>query len=79
MQEILLESTAVAALGYDASEQILQIRFRDGRAYEYFEVPERTYAELTAASSKGAYFNTAIRGKFRWRERRERREEAATR
>jgi hypothetical protein len=38
--------------------------FRDGSAYQYANVPQRTYHELLRAGSKGAYFNHNIRSHF---------------
>jgi hypothetical protein len=61
-----VESTALAAVAYDASEQILNIEFRGRTIYRYYEVPAEIYEALLSAPSKGQYFNRAIRGRFHY-------------
>ena len=58
------ESSVIAAVAYDSDRQRLQLVFRDGRAYTYFDVPPHLYDALLDASSKGGYFNRNIRGQF---------------
>jgi KTSC domain len=59
-----VESTTLVAVGYDKTDETLQLEFRSGAAYRYFGVPGSVYEALTAAPSKGKYFNEAIRGRF---------------
>jgi len=44
----------------------LEVKFRDGGVYCFFEVPVRLLEELLASDSKGAYFNRKIRNTFRF-------------
>lgn len=67
MEHASFPSTALADVAYDAATQRLQIRFCDGRSYEYDKIPEDVYAALLLAASKGRYFNASIRGRFRHR------------
>jgi hypothetical protein len=60
----LVESATLAAIGYDDACCILQLKFRNDAVYSYFGVPGSVYQGLVAASSKGRYFNAAIRGHF---------------
>ena len=64
MQPVTVESTLLAAIAYDAPSELLQLAFRDRTIYQYFGVPADVHAEFLRASSKGGYFNLAIRGKF---------------
>ena len=66
MHRIPTESTALIAMGYAATTQRLQIEFKDGRTYEYSHVPAVVPAALLSSVSKGRYFNTHIRGRFRF-------------
>jgi hypothetical protein len=66
MQLIPIESTALFAIGYDSAAQRLKVQFRDGTRYEYLDVPERVHAALMHSRSKGLYFNTSVRGQFRY-------------
>ena len=59
-----VESTTLAAIGYDEGREILQLEFRSHSVYRYFGVPGSVYEALVAASSKGRYFNGTIRGHF---------------
>ncbi len=63
-----VESATLAAMGYDDARGILRLEFRSHAVYSYFGVPGTVYEGLLAASSKGKYFNRAIRGHFpHWR------------
>jgi len=64
MNVITVESTTLAALAYDDVRGILQLEFRSRAVYSYFGVPRPVYEALLAATSKGSYFNRAIRGAF---------------
>jgi KTSC domain-containing protein len=66
MNVTAVESTTLAALGYDEVHEILQLEFRSRAIYRYFGVPAPVYESLLAAPSKGKYFNRAIRGNFRY-------------
>ena len=43
---------------------LLEVEFRSGEIYRYFDVPQRTYHQLVQAESKGAYLNLNIRKSF---------------
>jgi KTSC domain-containing protein len=66
MNRIAVESTTLATVGYDDASSILQLEFRSGANYQYFEVPATAYQGLLDAPSKGSYFNQSIRGHFRY-------------
>jgi len=59
-----MPSTVIRAHWYSARRRELTILFQTGKAYIYLDVPEEVHAGMTAASSKGEYFNQAIRGRF---------------
>jgi hypothetical protein len=64
----VVESATLAAIGYDDTRGILQLKFRGDAVYRYFGVPGSVHQGLLTASSKGGYFNKAIRGHFaHWR------------
>ena len=54
----------MAAVAYDSNRELLQIEFRDGTVYQYFNVPADVHENLLRAPSKGTYFNRVIRGRF---------------
>ena len=59
---IPVNSSAIRAVGYDAGTLIVQ--FHSGRTYDHPRVPYAVYAGLMRASSKGAYYNENIRGRY---------------
>ena len=62
MQLQLVDSSAIRAVGYDG--YTLTVEFRNGGMYDHPGVPYGVYAGLTASSSKGAYYNRYIRGRY---------------
>jgi hypothetical protein len=59
-----MPSTVVAHMEYDAAAQILRITFVSGLVYNYLHVPEHVYKNMKAATSKGTFLNTHIKGKY---------------
>ena len=57
-------SSALATIAYDASRKLLRLEFRDRSVYSYLGVPAEVYQALLSSSSKGQFFNRAIRGQF---------------
>ena len=64
MQGVPLESTSLAAIDYDLASRRLEVHFRSGERYLYFQVPPHTYQQLLQAESKGACFNRYVRNRF---------------
>jgi hypothetical protein len=61
-----VDSTLLASVMYDVSESTLQLEFRDGAIYRYWNVPPAIHNGLLAADSKGSYFNREIRNCFQY-------------
>ena len=62
MQRRSINSRAIASIGYDAENEILEIEFRDtGDIYHYYDVELAVYEELLLSDSAGGYFNHYIR------------------
>jgi hypothetical protein len=60
-----MNSTAIARQGYDAAKHTLRLEYRNGRVYNYFEVPPATYAEFLNADSAGEFVNLSIKPFYR--------------
>lgn len=58
-----VNSSAIRAIGYDGAT--LTVEFRTGRIYDHPRVPYSVYEAFMRASSKGAYYNRHIRGRYR--------------
>ena len=65
MQTTPVDSSVIAEIGYDADTKILEVRFHNGRVYQYFPVPQSEYEKLMSARSVGSYFNRVIRVRYR--------------
>jgi hypothetical protein len=59
-----LHSTSLTAVAYLDRQALLELEFRSGAIYHYFDVPAETYLGLLLAESKGTYFNHRIRNRF---------------
>ncbi len=63
MSMISVNSSAIAAIGYDGST--LRVAFHNGGVYDHPGVPYSVYVGLMQAGSKGAYYSRHIRGGYR--------------
>jgi hypothetical protein len=59
-----VESTTLVTVSSDEARELLQLEFCSRAIYQYFSVPAAVHQSLLDASSKGRYFNHAIRGHF---------------
>lgn len=67
MERTAVRSQEIAIVGYDSETSTLEIVFRRGGVYHYFDVPQDTYHKLMTAPSRGIYFDQAIKTRFRYR------------
>lgn len=61
-----VDSSNLASIGYDAENEILEVEFKHGGVYQYFDVPENVYEELMKADSHGVYFSANIRNDYEY-------------
>ncbi len=66
MQMTNVESSNIQAVGYDESSSTLQIEFKNGAMYQYFDVPENVFTALRDADSVGGYLARNIKGTYRY-------------
>ena len=66
-QRVFVESACITSIAFSAQENVLQLEFHNGLAYEYFGVPTVLYSDLLSAQSKGAFVARFIRGQFPFR------------
>jgi hypothetical protein len=56
-----VESSSVAAIGYDAGARALHVQFRDsGETYVYYGVAPLVFEALRSAKSKGRFVNERV-------------------
>jgi hypothetical protein len=61
MNRTPLSSSNLRSVGYDTASATLEVEFRHGGVYQYFDVPGSQYAALLSAHSHGSYFGTFIK------------------
>jgi KTSC domain len=61
----VVQSTALASVGYSRRLRALEIEFRNGAIYRYLNVDPATYHSLMIAPSKARFYDEHIRRKFR--------------
>jgi KTSC domain len=57
-------SRLLEAAVYDRSQAILELSFRSGISYRYWNVPAQVYHRLLQAESKGKFYNVHIRNRY---------------
>jgi len=57
-----VHSSAIRAVGYDGST--LRVEFHNTGVYDHPGVPYSVYRDFMNSSSKGAYYNVHIRGRY---------------
>ena len=62
-----VDSSNVAAIGYDQTTRELHVTFRSGKTYTYYEVPQATVDNLKASDSIGKFLATNIKGVYQAR------------
>jgi hypothetical protein len=65
MNRMVVESSSLTSVSYSPDQAILQIEFRDGTIYDFFDVPWTAAQQFLQADSKGGHFNAKIRNVFR--------------
>jgi hypothetical protein len=67
MRVATVESSTLATVAYDETQELLQLEFCSQAVYLYSDVPAAVHQALLDAPSKGGYFNQTIRGRFAYR------------
>ena len=57
-------SSDLESAGYDPGLRVLEVKFRRGGLYRYFDVPQEEYDGLMAAESHGKYLAARIKGRY---------------
>jgi hypothetical protein len=59
-----VDSSMLAAVGYDAKAERMVVLFNTGKAYTYAGVPLKVYLSLISAESKGQFMNEKVIGTY---------------
>lgn len=66
IKHIEVTSSNLRSVGYDPDSKELEITFKNGTTYKYWQVPQQEFDSLLAADSKGQYFNKNIKPVYSW-------------
>ena len=66
MEMTSVDSSNVEAVGYDEDSSTLQVEFKGGTTYQYFDVQEEVFVGLRDADSVGKYLAARIKGSYRY-------------
>ena len=61
-----VSSSNLVSVGFDPLSGTLEVEFRSGSVYLYFQVPRYVFDGLMSANSKGSYFDEVIRNAFQY-------------
>ena len=67
MERIATNSRDIAIIGYDKKTATLEITFRRGGVYHYFDVPEVVHSALMEADSLGTFFAEQVKDRFSYK------------
>ena len=68
MEREQVSSSNLKSIGYVINTSILEVEFKNGRVYQYFNVPINVYNAFINASSIGKYLNSNIVGVYKYTE-----------
>lgn len=60
-----VESSHIAEIGYESESSTLEVQFKSGQVWQYYDVPETVWNEFDASDSKGKFFGREIKGHYR--------------
>ena len=64
MERQPVTSGNLAEIGYDPDLETLEIQFRHGGVYQYYNVPSFMNERMKASDSLGRFFNAEIKGHY---------------
>jgi hypothetical protein len=62
----MVDSSNVEAVGYDAENAAIHVRFLGGDTYVYSGADQGTFEELLSADSVGSYLNRVIKPNYEY-------------
>lgn len=61
MEREMVDSSTVLSIGYEPTSSTLEVEFKNGGLYQYYNVPEPIYQQLMASDSKGKFLHVYIK------------------
>lgn len=64
MEREFVASSNVVSIGYDVGAETLEVEFKSGGIYQYYNVPEPIYLAFMASASKGGFLHDNIKNVY---------------
>ncbi|MBO6690010.1 MAG: KTSC domain-containing protein [Henriciella sp.] len=64
MERTPVQSSNLLEIGYDPDTETLEVMFKNGGVYQYYNLPQHMYDQLMEAQSHGVFFNNEIKGHY---------------
>lgn len=64
MNRELVASSTIVAIGYDEAAETLEVEFKTGAIYQYYNVSLGIYEQLMQSSSKGQFLAYQIKNAY---------------
>lgn len=64
MEREAVNSSNLASVGYNPDSETLEVEFKNGNIYEYYNVPQFMHERLMQAGSVGTFFNSEIKNSY---------------
>lgn len=61
MERESVDSSTVLSIGYEPTNSTLEVEFKNGGLYQYYNVPEPIYQQFMASDSKGKFLHAYIK------------------
>lgn len=64
MERETVASSTILSIGYDATIETLEVEFKNGGVYQYYNVPETVFKQFMEAGSKGQFLHVYVKNSF---------------
>lgn len=64
MEREMVASSTILSAGYEAASETLEVEFKGGSLYQYYNVPESVYHDFIASDSKGKFLHVYIKSSY---------------
>jgi hypothetical protein len=64
MERQPVSSSNLVSVGYEPASETLEIEFKNGHIYQYYNVPQIMFDQLIQAPSVGTFFNANVRNAY---------------
>ena len=58
-------SLVILSIGYDPEETVLEVEFKNGTIYQYFEVPEPIFLAVMASATPETHLDQHVKNVYR--------------